>query len=107
MFKTRKFYVAGVKFHELKTVINKVKEDDTLVLVPEPDNNYDANAVKILYPGEDKDVMVGYVPQRISSEISGAIDAGLPITCHVVSITPSAKPWEQLMVEISEHEEIE
>ena len=91
------FFVAGVKFHELHTVIKEVETGERLTLEPEPTNPYDPNAVRI-YRGE---VMLGFVPKKFSAEVTAEIEIGSPY-CVVTEVTPSAKPWNQLKVRIEE-----
>ena len=95
----REFYIAGVQFHELKRIINALEEGDLLTLVPEPTNKFDPNAVAIVAG----DVMCGYVPKKFSAEISALIEVdGVDnLTCEIVELNPSAKPWEQCKVEIT------
>ena len=98
---SREFYVAGVQYHELKNIINDLKEGSALNLVPEPTNSYDPNAVKITYKQDkDEEVMIGYVPKRFSSEVAAALTISDKATCVISNLTPSAKPWEQCKVKV-------
>jgi hypothetical protein len=99
----RKFYIAGVKFHDLPKIINEVEEGEHFTLEPEPTNPYDSNAVKILR----NEVFCGYVPKKFSAEITALIEIGTNLQCIVTKVNPSAKPWELCEVEISEVEEEE
>lgn len=103
-FTPKKFYVAGVQHHRLHKVINEVAEGSYLTLQPEPTNQYDPNAVKVIYGNLAHEEMVGYVPKKISSEVAAALEIGTRLVCEVISVVPSAKPWEQLQVEIREDE---
>lgn len=94
------FYIAGVQYHDINSVINSLKKDTRLQLVAEPTNKYDPNAVRIEYVGDKEDTMLGYVPRRFSSEISAAIELGKPLECVITHIDPKAKPWEKCKVEI-------
>ncbi len=101
------FYVAGVKFHDLKKAINQVAEGDELTLVPEPTNQYDSNAVKLTFEariaGELTDVMIGYVPKTRSAEVIAALEAEGPesISAIVKKVNPSSPTYEQLLVRIA------
>lgn len=95
------FYVAGVKFHELKHCINEVKVGDILMMVLEPSNKYDPNAVRLEFSGENRVYMVGYVPAKMSASVSASIMTGSP-KCTVTEVNPTNKSWEQLKVEIVE-----
>jgi len=89
------FFVAGVQFHELRTVSAEIKEGAILDLVLEPTNKYDPNAVRIEYEG----TMLGYVPKKFSSTVAGNLTVG-PVLCHVKTINMNKKTYEQLFVEI-------
>jgi len=93
------FYVAGVQYHDLHKCIRKLKKGDGLWLVPEPENSYDSNAVKIM----KDDIMLGYVPAKHSASVAADIMIGNPI-CSVVEVNPQAKPWEKLKVRIKEEQ---
>jgi hypothetical protein len=96
--KSRKFFIAGVKFHNLKDVISDIEEGSEFDLVPDPDNKFDPNAVKIEFAG----VICGFVPMKISAEISAAIEAGTELVCQATIVNPSGKTYEMCEVEISE-----
>jgi len=97
------FYVAGVKFHNLNQAIGEVSEGQFLEMVKEPDNKYDANAVKLIYRSlilKEK-IMVGYVPGKISADITAFMEVA-NLQCEVTQVNPTEKPWTQLKVRISE-----
>jgi hypothetical protein len=99
MTKIAQFYVAGVQFHQLKTIADQIKQGDFLQLVPEPTNQYDPNAVVIEYQG----FHLGYVPKKISSTIAGYLTTD-PVTCTVTAIDMKKKTYEQLEVELTVEE---
>lgn len=101
-FPTKRFYVAGVQHHQLHKVINDVTEGNFLVIESEPENKFDPNAVRLIYGNGQKEEMVGYVPKKFSSDVSAALEIGTDLICEVTTLTPSAKPWEQIEVEIKE-----
>lgn len=104
------FYVAGVKFHKLADVISQLEEGDVLDLILEPTNEYDKTAVRI----ELEETMLGYVPSKISSAVTaaiqktggkafsqvGSIQRG-QMECMIIKLRPDEKPWQQLMVRVS------
>ena len=100
MFEAREFYIAGVQFHEMKSAIRHLKQDQNLSLTLEPSNSYDPNAVRIEYNEQDQCFMLGYVPKKFSSEISAAIEVGIKVGCKIIELNPSAKPWEQCLVRL-------
>ena len=102
------FYVAGVKFHDLDTVIDEIEEGDELILVPDSTNEYDKNAVEIYYSNGDVETMLGFVPKALSASVSAAIENeeifDSMITCTVLKVNKNEKPWKQLRVLITEEE---
>ena len=100
------FYVAGVQHHKLKECIEEIKEGDALILVAEPSNQYDPNAVRVEFSSlnQDRDIMLGYVPAAkgdYSSKVSAALMI-MNLKCTVLEINPEAKSWERLKVAIEE-----
>jgi hypothetical protein len=98
------FFVAGVQFHDIKKCLSEIQEGDVLILRSEPHNQYDPNAVAILYPSAvlNEMIMIGYVPAKgrgLSSIVSGLIET-TDIICKATSIDPKAKSWEQIKVGI-------
>lgn len=102
---THKFYIAGVQHHNMHKVLSILKEGLYLQLVPEPTNKYDPNAVRIIFLTAKKDVMLGYVPKKFSSEVSAAIEIGKNVECIIVTFNKQSKPWEMCEVEIVEEVE--
>ena len=52
------FHIAGFQHHDGALVLGELKAGDTLELVPERDNPYDAEAIAVKFHG----TMLGYVP---------------------------------------------
>jgi len=100
----RKFFIAGVQHHQMNKVINDLVEGEELNLVPEPDNKFDPNAIKIEYEG----TMLGYVPKKLSAEIAAALETG-SLCCMIETLNPTGKPWEwcEVIVTSSYEEEEE
>jgi hypothetical protein len=91
-----KFYVAGVQFHELKSISDKIEPGANLQLVQEPTNQYDPNAVRI----EFMNFMLGYVPKKFSAMVAGYMTVET-VTCTVIAIDMKRKTYEQLEVELT------
>lgn len=96
------FYVAGVKFHQLRDCVDEVADGETLMMEPEPDNKYDPCAVRLLYPScvLDRDIMVGYVPSKFSPQVNAFLATADAPVCEVTKITPEQQPWKMLKVRI-------
>ena len=101
---TFRFFVAGVKFHNLDHCIKKIKVDDELLLVPEPDNKYDPNAIRIHYntgvESVEPDIMVGYVPKKYAPDVGALLATSDKVICKVFEVIPKNKTWERLSVTI-------
>ena len=93
---THEFYIAGVQFHEAKTVLSELEEGSELLLIPQPENPFDSNAVAIYYGT----VMLGFVPRKFSAEVAASLEVGNVLECYASQVTPSARPWEQIKVQI-------
>lgn len=55
---------------------------EELIMEPEPDNEYDPNALKVARANGRQ---IGYIPMQYSSEFSSKIANGWPITLYVAS----------------------
>lgn len=97
------FYIAGVQFHQMKDVISELDEGIELDLIPDAENEYDPNAVRIVY-GE---TMLGHVPKIHSAEVASILEIDpTGLECIIEVLNPSAKPWEQCKVTIKQKEEV-
>ncbi len=97
-----KFYIAGVKFHQYKTILNDITEGDNLQLIPEPTNKSDPNAVQLHFDNSTKAAFIGFVPKKFSSEVSGLLEIGKDLECVLTTFTKLASTWEMFEVEIRE-----
>ena len=77
--KTYEFYVAGMKFHQYPRVKHLIKEGNEVLLVPDPENQYDPHAVKIIYPKGGKLIILGHVPMKkdLSLKVSREINKSI------------------------------
>lgn len=74
-YTTLEYCVNGLQYQPVYAIeaARKLKADDVVYLVPEPDNRYDANAVRV----ETGDGMqIGYVPRSCSVPFTRAISNG-------------------------------
>ncbi len=61
-----------------QAIARTLNERDELQLVPEPDNRYDENAIKVLTPNGDQ---VGYLEGRLASELGRRMNKGRQVIC--------------------------
>lgn len=102
----RQFFIAGVQFRpraDINWAGDVMKVGDKLILVSEPSNKFDPNAVQILFdiPEKDERVFLGYVPKKFSSEVTAFLSLGAPIICTVDEVNPAAKTYEMFKVTVS------
>lgn len=66
--------IAGVHIGNRQASCVLCKKGDELMLVPEDDNSYDKNAIKIMtFSGYD----LGYIPAYLAAEITPKIESGI------------------------------
>jgi hypothetical protein len=96
----RRFFLAGVQFRpNAKEVISQLEEGEVLELEPEPENKFDANAIKINYYDGREYHHLGYVPKLISAEISALLEVE-ELECVVTTLNKEAKPWQMCEVTV-------
>lgn len=100
------FFVAGVQYHSLKYYIDEIEVGFPLNMVPEPENKYDHNAIKLVYCAADESLaMIGYVPKKLSAEVTAFIRTCPEPVCIITELNKGADPWNKLCVEIREYED--
>lgn len=72
-----RFSVAGSQFSEASRIVFEICKDDELTLLREPDNAYDSNAIRVMFPYNGRTYFLGYIPQSKSRELAALIDSGL------------------------------
>jgi len=88
--------VAGFKYHEGKAVWDRMRVGDALALVREPDNPYDAKAVRVEWQGH----MLGYVPRRENAAAAGMLDRGAPLEARIVRLKKTHLTRERVWFEV-------
>lgn len=68
---------------EAKEIVSALSEDDELFLEREPENAYDANAIKVNFDLDGRPVHVGYIAKEDAIYIAPHMDDGSSFTCHV------------------------
>jgi hypothetical protein len=74
---------AGLRHHDAKLVWDEMQVGDALRLVREPDNPYDANAVRIDWNGHK----LGYLPQGDNIAVARQLDRGSPLQARVARMS--------------------
>ncbi|MDR2366328.1 MAG: HIRAN domain-containing protein [Zoogloeaceae bacterium] len=89
--------LAGSQFHALAHLHGDMRVGDALTLVREPDNPYDAKAIRVEWRGQK----LGYVPRRENRAVAAALDRGRNLRARVSRLHPEAEdPWLRLEFEV-------
>jgi len=83
-------HVAGFQYGEGMKVGDKMKEGDELLLVREPENIHDENAVAVYW----KHHRIGYVPAVDNEMPNNFLLQGLALQARIDKINHDADPWE-------------
>ena len=83
-----RFYIAGFRFHQGPGVIARMRRGDLLALYAEPENPYDAGAVRLEFAGKH----VGYVPRSRNAVPGRLLSQGAPVLGRIVAVDPAAEP---------------
>lgn len=82
--------LAGANFRpaEAKEALRAATHGTVLGLEPDPDNEYDANAVKVLLDQH----FVGFLPQRSNAVVSKMLLDGDELTAEIIAFESALKP---------------
>lgn len=75
----------------------KLELPTEVTLVPEPDNKYDANAIKVTKAGLD----LGYVPADQTKLIHQHLAAGIEVQAVLCQYFPENKPHQRAYIRVS------
>ena len=88
--------LAGFQYHEGRELWPQMQVGDELTLVREPDNPYDARAVRVEWRGHK----IGYVPRRDNADVARLMDRGQRLTARIVRLAEGRDPWSRVRFEI-------
>jgi len=88
--------LAGFQYHAGKSVWPQLKVGDALTLVREPDNPYDARAVRVDWQGRK----LGYVPRRENADVARLMDRGQVLAARITRLAEVRDPWSRVRFEI-------
>lgn len=91
------FYIAGWRYYEGKSIIDKLIPGTQLTLDLEPENKYDPFAIKVLGP---ENVMLGYVPIYYSRYLDEAVKNS-NYNAYVKKIGSSDNPQLRVLVNVN------
>ncbi|BBP00439.1 HIRAN domain-containing protein [Sulfuriferula nivalis] len=88
--------LAGFQYYDGKSVWGELHEGDTLILVREPENAYDGNAVRVEWHGHK----LGYVPRRDNAAVARMLDRAEPLNAKITRLLKTRNPWQRLLFEV-------
>jgi hypothetical protein len=88
--------LAGFQYHAGKQLWSQMQVGDGLTLIREPDNPYDAKAVRIEWQGHK----IGYVPRRDNADAARFMDSGQMLEARISRLAEGRDPWSRVRFEI-------
>jgi len=88
--------LAGFRHYDGGEVLRDLKPGARLELVREPDNPYDANAVRVEWRG----VKLGYVPRRDNAAVARQMDRGAALEARLAGLRENRNRSVQLEFEV-------
>lgn len=74
--------LAGFRHYDAPALWREMKAGDRLELVREPENPYDAGAIRVEWRG----VKLGYVPRRDNAAVARQMDRGTALEARVAAV---------------------
>jgi hypothetical protein len=88
--------LAGFRHHDGGEVLRDLKPGARLELVREPENPYDANAVRVEWRG----VKLGYVPRRDNAAVARQMDRGAALEARLAGLLENRNRSVRLEFEV-------
>ena len=88
--------LAGFNYHQAPEVWRGMRVGDALRLAREPDNAYDAQAVRVEWRGHK----LGYVPRAQNAALAWAMDKGENLEARVSRLQPHRNPRKRIESEV-------
>jgi len=87
---------AGLRYHEAKAVWEQMQVGDPLTLVREPENPYDARAVRVEWRGHK----LGYIPRIENAAVARQLDLGNPLQARLTKLVHYRNHRRKLELEV-------
>ena len=88
--------LAGFQYHAGKALWPRMRVGDALTLIREPDNAYDAKAVRVEWQGHK----IGYVPRRENADVARFMEGGNTLVARINRLAEVRDPWSRVRFEI-------
>ena len=88
--------LAGFQYHAGEEVWPRLATGQWLALVREPDNAFDADAVRIDWHGHK----LGYLPRAENTAVAQMLDRGERLSARIKALRQAADPWQRVGIEV-------
>lgn len=88
--------LAGSQYYAVSEAWADIRVGDRLVLVREPANRHDRNAIRVEWNGRK----LGYVPRAENRAAARALDAGERLDARVSKLRDDPDPWRRVEFEV-------
>lgn len=88
--------LAGFQYHAGAALFPLMNVGDRLSLHREPNNPYDAKAVRVEWHGSQ----IGYAPRADNIDLARLMDRGSQVEGRILHLQKSRDPWKRVLIEI-------
>lgn len=88
--------IAGFQYYEGERLWPRLRPDDPLTLIREPDNPHDNHAVAVYWSRHK----LGYLPRRENHAAMQMLDRGLPLQGRILELRNTERPWGRVKVAV-------
>ena len=88
--------VMGFRHYEGKQVWDDLRIGQKLLLIREPDNTYDSQAIRVEWQGHK----LGYVPKADNIDLARLMDNGTNVEAKITALNRSRRPNNRVVFEI-------
>lgn len=88
--------LAGYQYHAAGEVWEQLKAGDALMLVREPNNPHDRNAVRVEWQGKQ----LGYLPRAENQAIALELDRGTRVEARISRLREARNPWQRILIDV-------
>jgi hypothetical protein len=89
--------LAGFRYYDGRVLWSGIKVGDPLILVREPDNPHDANAIRVEWQGQK----LGYVPRRDNAALARQMDRGAAVAGRITELHGYRNGRKRVSYEVS------
>lgn len=99
----------GVNFRgeEIRELVKALPVGTTFSLERDPNNEYDANAIQVIYNSEmgEDEIFVGFVAKEVAEELAPLLDDGYIATATIIDFLGPIKPHLEIEATLADEPE--